>query len=485
MTSTGIYLLVVVGGGPAGISAARTAAAAGLRVVLVDERPSLGGQIYKQPGPGFTVTEPSAMDRQFRAGRALIDSLVGHGVEVLLRTSVLSVEGTDVVLLTEGEHARTVAVEKLVLAPGAHDRPVVFPGWTLPGVITAGGLQTLAKTQRVLPGGRILFAGSGPVALAFPAQLAGYGADIVAALEAGPTPRARRSAARRGRGARQRLAAARRRAATARRCCAGRIPVRYGRIVVAAAGEGRLEQVTHAAVDAQWRILPGTEEVVPVDALCLGYGFVPSVELLRLVGCEFDYDENLGGAIVRRDEWLRTTVPDVYAAGDGTGVEGSSVAVDEGVLAGLAAAHDLGRLSAAAADRAAGPVRTRLRRRRALVAATSRLFRVGAGIFELGTPDTVVCRCEEVPQRALEQTMETTADINVVKARTRAGMGLCQGKNCQRHVAAMLSRRHGSDIADVQLASPRAPVRPVPLSALADDTITGQTLFLRDTQEKP
>ncbi|MFB9838706.1 FAD-dependent oxidoreductase, partial [Actinoallomurus acaciae] len=182
--------LLVVGGGPAGISAARSAAEAGLNVLLADERPTLGGQIYKQPGPGFTVADPAAMDRQFRHGRALIDSLDGTGVDVLLRTSVVAVEDRRVVLVTEGSAARTVTARRMVLAPGAHDRPVAFPGWTLPGVITAGGLQTLAKTQRVLPGERILFAGSGPVALAFPAQLAHYGAHIVAALEAGPAPRA-------------------------------------------------------------------------------------------------------------------------------------------------------------------------------------------------------------------------------------------------------------------------------------------------------
>lgn len=475
---------MVVGGGPAGISVARTAAEAGLRVVLVDERPSLGGQIYKQPGPGFVVCDPAGMDGQYRAGRSLIDSLEGVDVEVLLRTSVLSVEDGRVVLLTDGEHARTVEVQKLVLATGAHDRPVVFPGWTLPGVMTAGALQTMAKTQRVLPRGRILFAGSGPVALAFPAQLSGYGAEIVTALEAGPAPSPvdlfRLLRAAKGNTALLREAWAYRTA-----LLRARIPVRYRRIVVSAAGEGRVEQVTHAAVDAQWRVVPGTDETVAVEALCLGYGFIPSLELLRLVGCEFDFDENLGGHVVRRDEWLRTTVPDVYAAGDGAGVEGSSVAVKEGQLAGMAVAMDLGAMSPAAVAVAATPIRAQLRRKRALSAATSRLFQVGPGIFDLSTPDTVVCRCEGVRHTAIAQAIGMTDDINVVKARTRAGMGLCQGKNCQRHIAAMIGRHHGCPVADVSLSSPRTPVRPVPISALADHSITGRTLFAREAAKTP
>jgi len=467
--------LLVVGGGPAGISAAVTAARAGLRVLLADERPTLGGQIFKQPGPGFTVTDPGAMDRHFRFGASVVNSVTGTGVEVALRTAVVAVEGKQVVLVPDGQAARTVTAERMVLAPGAHDRPVVFPGWTLPGVITAGGLQTLAKTQRVLPGRRMLFAGSGPVALAFPAQLAKYGATVVAALEAGPPPGpvdiARLAGAAWGNVDLLRDAALYR--ATLLR---HRVPLRYRRMVVRAEGDGRMERVVHAQVDADWRVVPGTEEVVTVDILGLGYGFVPSLELMRLVGCSFDHDENLGGHVVRRDEWQRTTVDGVYGAGDGAGVEGSYVAIDEGRIAGLAAALDAGRITHGSALKLAAPARRRLARRRALTAATKRLYRVGHGIYDMSTPDTVVCRCENVRSRDIADAVETTADINVVKAFTRAGMGPCQGRNCQRHIAAMIAARHG--IADVPLATARMPVRPVPISAMADHTIEGPGLFL-------
>ncbi|MET7398379.1 NAD(P)/FAD-dependent oxidoreductase [Dactylosporangium sp. NPDC005572] len=481
-----MHHLLVVGGGPAGISAARAAAGAGLAVTLVDERPTLGGQIYKQPGPGFTVDDPAAMDAQFRTGRALIESLPDE-VTVLLRTSVVAVEGPDVVVVTEGQHARTLHAPRLVIAPGAHDRPVVFPGWTLPGVITAGGLQTLAKTQRILPGERMVFAGSGPVALAFPAQLAQYGAPagakVVTALEAGPPP-GPADVARIGRAAMGNTGllrdAARYRATLLRH----RVPLKYGRIVVRAEGDGRVERVVHAAVDTDWRVIPGTEETVEADVLCLGYGFVPSIELFRLVGCDFDYDEDLGGPVVRRDQWQRTTAPGVYCAGDGAGVEGSFVAIDTGQIAGLAAALDAGAIDSREAHAAARPARHRLARRRALTAATGRLYRVGPGIYELSTPDTVVCRCEAVRQADLQPAIESTADISVVKAYTRAGMGPCQGKNCQRQIAALITHEHGGAITDVPLATPRMPIRPVPIGAIADYTIVGPTLFLPDDPER-
>jgi NADPH-dependent 2,4-dienoyl-CoA reductase/sulfur reductase-like enzyme len=470
------YDLLVIGGGPAGISAARTASTAGLRVLLVDERPTLGGQIYKQPGPGFTVTDPAAMDAQYRYGKALIDSLDPTTVEVALRTAVVAIEGHEIILVPDAGQARAVRAARVILAPGAHDRPVAFPGWTLPGVITAGGLQTLAKTQRMLPGERLLFAGSGPVALAFPAQLAHYGANIVLALEAGPTP-GPADILKVARVARGNIALLRDAAKYRALMLRHRVPLRYGRIVVRAEGDGRLERVVHAAVDADWNVLPGTEKSIDVDVLCLGYGFVPSIELYRLLGCDFTYDDDLGGPVVQRDEWQRTSVADVYAAGDGAGVEGSFVAIDEGQVAGLAAAMDAGVMTPAAARTAATDARLRLARRRALSAATSRMYGVGSGVYRLATDDTVICRCEGVRHRELMPAIESSADINVVKAYTRAGMGPCQGKNCQRQISALIAHRHGGDIADVPMATPRIPIRPVPIQAMADHSVVGRTLF--------
>jgi D-hydroxyproline dehydrogenase subunit alpha len=389
----------------------------------------------------------------------------------MLRTSVVAIEGGDqrglaVVLVAEGEHARTVTARRLLLAAGAHDRPVAFPGWTLPGVLTAGGAQTLVKTQRVLPGDRIVFAGSGPLALAFPAQLHGYGAAVALVLEAGPPPRAGDLA--------QMLAAAPRNVDLLRdaaryraQLLRARIPLRYRRIVVRAEGDGRVEAVTHAAVDAEWRAIAGSEQTVEADTLCLGYGFVPSVELARLAGCAFGYDEDRGGPVVAVDEWMRTTAPGVLAAGDGTGVDGSYVAIDEGRLAAIAAALELDLIGEASARRRAAPRRRRIVRRRALARALRRMHRVGAGIYELADPDTVVCRCEEVRRSALDEAIAQSADPTVVKAVTRAGMGLCQARNCQRQVAAMIAAHHGGTVADVPMATPRLPARPVALGAIA------------------
>jgi hypothetical protein len=163
---------------------------------------------------------------------------------------------------------------------------------------------------------------------------------------------------------------------------------------VRAEGDGRVERVVHAEVDSAWRPISGSEQTVAADTLCLGYGFVPSAELLRLAGCDFAYDEDLGGSTVIRDAWLRTSVTGVSAAGDGAGVTGSYAAIAEGQVAALGAAADLGALTSDEAGRRARPPRKQLARSEALRRALRPLHAVGTGIYELAAPDTVVCRCE-------------------------------------------------------------------------------------------
>ena len=459
------YDLLVVGGGPAGLAAAVEASALGLGVALVDERPTLGGQIFKQPG--LVVKDHRGLGRDHLRGRTLIDAAERSGARLLTRTSCVSLRGTEAVLVEEGGRARAVSAGHVVVAPGAHDRPVVFPGWTLPGVITAGAAQTIVKTQRVAPGERVVFAGSGPLALAFPAQLHHYGVHVVAALEAGPAPGPRdllRLAAAAPGNAALLRDALRYRLELAR----ARVQLRYRRIILRAEGEERLGAVIHAACDRDWRPIRGTEERVEVDTLCVGYGFFPSVELLRLAGCEFGYDEDLGGQVVVVDDWMRTSVPGISAAGDGAGVAGSFVAIDQGRLAAIGLVEDEAR---------AAPIRRRLARKRRFGRALAPLHRVGAGVYELATPETVVCRCEEVTRAQLERAIDASADVNVVKSLTRVTMGLCQGRNCQRQVAALIAARHGRSIAELPAATPRAPVRPVPLAAVADESVEDLGLF--------
>lgn len=457
--------LVIIGGGPAGMAAALEARRAGVSVTLLEERPTLGGQIYR-PLPGaYAVRDERRACSEHRKGSRMIGSVAESGVDVRTGVVVWGIWDRRIAYVGDESESGLIEARCIVLATGARDRPVAFPGWTLPGVLTAGAAKSFVAKQLVLPGERILMAGSGALALAFSAQLLDFGADIVEVHEAAGPPRP---------GPLLRLVAsadptilveaARYRARLLRR----RIPLHYRSIIVRAEGEGEVQAAVVAAVDPDWRVIPGTERSIPVDTVLLGYGLETSTELSRLCGADHHYDEALGGWVPVRDGWMRTTAPGVLAVGDGSGVMGSVNAELEGQLAGIAATMDLGRLSTSDADERARPVRRRIGRVQRFQAALRDLYPIGPGIHELATDDTVVCRCEEVTHATLTTAIEEGAEEpGIVRARTRIGMGRCQGRNCANHVAAAIARHDGHSIDQVGPLSVRPPVKPVPLAAIA------------------
>lgn len=469
--------VVVIGGGPAGIAAASTVASLGLRVALIDERVTFGGQIFKRVGPGFDLKERKSLGKDYSRGSDLIDELNLPHLSLFPATTVLTIDEGRVITSHPDEGVRAFDFDSIVIAPGAYDRPVAFPGWTLPGVMTAGAVQTLVKTQRISPGKRIFFAGSGPLALAFSAQLISLGAPVFKVIESAPFPspvNALRLATRVGGNLDLARDAVKYRSALLK----ARVPFKYGRIIVRAEGSDRLERVTHAKADQEWNPIPGTEVTELCDALCVGYGFFPSHELFRLVDCEFSYDENKGGFSVTKDEWGATSVDSIYAVGDGTGVTGSYSAVAQGRLAAFRIAERAGKLSLVERDRKAAPFKRELKARNRFQQALNKMFDVGAGIYRLADSETVICRCESVKRCSIDPIIDSTDDVSVVKGISRAGMGLCQGRNCQRQIAAMISDRHGKPMEEIAFQTPRFPVKPVEIGTIADDSIRDEKYFI-------
>ena len=257
-----------------------------------------------------------------------------------------------------------------------------------------------------------------------------------------------------------------------------RVPMRYRRIIVEVGGKERVEYAIHAKVDRNWRPIAGTEEKIEVDTVCVGYGFFPSTELLRLAGCDFSYEENLGGFTVNVDEWGQTSVDHVFAAGDGAGVEGVYVATARARLASIRIAEELGRITRNQAQSLAANSFKAIQAKRRFQKFLFGMYSIGEGIYELADEKTTICRCENVDRAHIDEAIETTSDTSVVKAFTRAGMGLCQGRNCQRQVAALISQRHVIEIADVPLGTPRFPAKPVELGAVADEEVKNEKYFL-------
>ncbi|MDG4829359.1 FAD-dependent oxidoreductase [Solwaraspora sp. WMMD1047] len=510
--------VVVVGAGPAGSAAALAAADAGCRVTVIDSGAAPGGQYHRQPPRQFAAGRPAvphpgdpaapqpsdpAAPHPGDGGRARLrrqpaaappGELAGHPLISLRpgRTVWAAEPGSPYLRLrlTGGGVLRARAV---VIATGGHDLALPFPGWDLPGVLTAGGLQALVKGQLVLPGRRVVVAGTGPFLLPVAVTLVEAGARVLGVFEANhPGGWLGRLPALAGRpGA---LLEATRYLRTLRR---HRVPVRHRHAVVAAHGHTEVEAVTVARLGPDWTPLPGRRHRLAVDAVGVGFGFVASVELPLALGCATRPGPG-GLPVVRTDPYLRTSVPGVYAAGEVTGVGGAQLAAVEGRLAGRTAAADLGRSRASAAEagvtaatRPAGDTAgvsggdPTMRAGRVEVAALLRkrdrlqrfadalhgVYAVRPGWRSWLRDDTLVCRCEEVPASRLRHAATELAvtEARAAKLTTRVAMGMCQGRICGPAVAALLAGHTGRPVDPTPMANRPIGV-PVPLGLLAAAT---------------
>lgn len=412
------YQVVVVGAGPAGLSAAEAAAARGCSVLLLDAQPTAGGQVWRR----------DAVSGMPALSRALQSRLHALGVSRLPQSEVVGAFGRQL-LVRSGQGSLDVGFESLVIATGARELLLPFPGWTLPGVTGAGGAQALAKQGWPVRGKRVLVAGSGPLLLASAETLQRHGARVLGIHE------------QLGRAALASFAAG-----------LWRWP---GKLVQAARLCGRLRAVPYQA-DSHIVRAHGSEQLEAVeirqggrtftiecDMLACGFGLVSNVELAHGLGCELE--ESRVHPVVRVDACQRTSVEGIYAVGEACGIGGLDSARVEGRIAGLAAAG--------APERARRLFRARARARR-FGAHLERHFTLRDELRALADDDTIVCRCEDVTMGALNRCQS----VREMRLMTRCGMGPCQGRICGTAIA---------ELRRLPRAGLRFPVFPVPLAVLA------------------
>ncbi|MFL9865564.1 FAD-dependent oxidoreductase [Paraburkholderia fungorum] len=414
--------IVVVGAGPAGLTAAQAAARAGATVALLDDNPRAGGQIWRQ-GPGHLPQAPL---------QVLLATLkMQTNVTLLPSTRVIAPLGSRGLLLESAEHGGvSISYERLILATGARERLLPFAGWTLPGVTGAGALQALIKGGMPVRGERIVIAGSGPLLIAALATARAAGAQVVAVVEqASAYEVARFGVSLLGEPAKLRQAL------TMTRGFAG---VRYwtGSVVRQALGDGRVERVT---------IQRGPRQLtLDCDRIACGYGLVPNITLAQALGCEIN---EAGGIVV--DSEQRTSADGVLAAGECTGVGGAELSGVEGEIAGLSASGD--PASHSPANRAAlHAQRARWRRFADRVEAA---FALQAAARTPPDDATLLCRCEDVSLG----TVRAYPDWRAAKLHTRCGMGACQGRICGAAAGLYFGW---------QAAAPRPPFSPAQIGTL-------------------
>jgi len=445
--------IVVVGAGPAGVRAAEAFVARGLRPVVIDEAPASGGQIYRRPPPGFT--RPARALYGFEAARArrlhaAFDALAG-AVEYRPDTLAWNVAGGRAHVVHDGRH-EAIAYDRLIIASGACDRVLPFPGWTLPGVFSLGGAQIALKHQGCAIGERVAFVGSGPLLYLVAWQYAKAGAGVALVLDGASSAARRRMLAA--------LPAAPARIAKGVWYLAGLrargIPVISGARAVAARGDGRVTTLV-------WRDGKGRERETACDAIATGHGLVPETRLAEIAGCPLAFDPGTRDWLPVTDGDGRTPVEGLYLAGDGAGIAGADAAEVAGELAALALLADCGF----AVDRAR---LARLRRERARLDRFRRTMERAfpyPGDLAAALPDAaLLCRCEAITAGALRAAASEAdaGEINRAKALTRVGMGRCQGRLCGPAAREILAAARGVDLARVGRLRAQAPARPVPFA---------------------
>ena len=332
--------IAIVGAGPAGLAAAIEAAQAGARVALVDENARPGGQLFKQIHKFFGSKAHHAGTRGVQIGEDLLSEARKAGVDIQLDTVVYGIYPDMRLGLATDSQSEDLKASCVILATGANERPLAFPGWTLPGVMGAGAIQTLINIHRTLPGRRVLMVGAGNVGLIVSYQLLQAGAEVVAIIDALPEIG--------GYGVH---------ASKVRR--AG-VPILTGHTILCVEGDDCVETATVARVDESWQPIQGTEQVLDVDVIGLAVGLSPLAELAWMAGCRFSHVPELGGWVPVHDEEMRTSMPGLYVAGDVTGIEEASIAMEQGRMAGLSAVEALGHLPPQVAEAKKGEVRQRL-----------------------------------------------------------------------------------------------------------------------------
>lgn len=440
--------VLVIGGGAGGLSAAIAARRAGASVVLIDERAVPGGQYYKQS------TDGRPLDARQAEGARLVAEARESGAEIITGAQVWGAFDGPLFLVECQGGAVVVRPKTVIVATGAYERPLIVPGWTLPGVMTTGAAQTLWRSDRTLPGRRVAVCGSGPLNLQVALELANGGAEVAMVAESAPTPFIRPVKSLAMIRAGPRLAW---QGISMYSGLRGRgVPVEHSTELV------RIDRARDRLA-ATFRNQSAKESTIKVDVLCMNAGFEPRNEVLRLLGADMRYDAEFGHLRAVRSEIMETSVPGLFAVGDCAGLGGAPAARVEGHIAGRAAAAAVGFGDM----NGISPYEHELRRHRRFQSRLWRLHDIALKDMESVSDEVLICRCEGITAGRIRESMaQQPGHLGTLKRSTRAGMGRCQGRYCAPVLARTIANRSGQDLEDTSFFAPRVPIGPVSIASI-------------------
>jgi NADPH-dependent 2,4-dienoyl-CoA reductase/sulfur reductase-like enzyme len=450
----------VVGGGPAGMTAAAMASEYGLTVTLLDERPSAGGQIYRglEDGP---FRNSGALGLDYPKGLSIIERFRSARVDALFSVNLWRIDMVDnggIVTFSKDKASHRIGFNKLILATGALERPFAFEGWTLPGVMSVGAAQLLLKSSNMVPSGRIVLVGNGPLLLLFASQLIALGVQISAILDTGPKVGKIATGLRHFDALLRNVDKLFKGAGMMRNIRSAGIAGHRNVSALSAFGEGSLSSVTFEA--------DGKRGSLDADTLLVHEGVIPNTQLSRALKCLHVWDDNQRCLRPQVDHYGESSVPNVFVVGDGAAIDGAVAAPASAEIAVGRILEKMGRANAqsrAAVSRAAAIFEAERRFRPFLDALYTP--RIADGPI---SDDTLICRCEEVSAKNLRAAVRDGA-IGLAQAKvfTRCGMGPCQGRICGPIVSRLIGEETGRGIADTGGYNIRFPLKPVTLAELA------------------
>ena len=452
--------VLVLGGGPAGMVSAITASESGLKVALIDEQAEAGGQIWRAP---WAATSQGYESPEVRDGNQMRAALARSNVTYLFGRRIWSVTDRYRVDVLGADGVETCHAPHLIVALGAHERVIPFPGWTLPGVMGLAAATIMLKAHGLAPPKDWVRAGVGPHLAAVAAGYARKGHPPKAIIDlSGPSDwfAALPSLASRPVLLKQGLG-------WVLSIVSSRIPIYFRHAIRRAEGHDRISACVIGPVDTDGSSLDGPELSIACDAMMVGNGLVPGGEVPRLLGAKQVYQHELGGWIPECDAFGRTSLEHLYAIGDGAGIRGGAVACSAGKLAGLAAAHDAGRLDAKAFAHQSAQALAEHHKLSAFSDVMAHMIRLRPAQVASIAADAIVCRCEDVTRQELVSAARAGArDVNQLKHFTRCGMGPCQGRMCGDVAAEILAQEHHLSRQAVGYWTARPPLRPISLQSM-------------------